>query len=197
MIFPVPEGRVSVGFDQMRPLSAPPEQRTHPHGALDIAARTGERIIAPEGGMLHYWLAFRPDKTRRISELNHVVFPFHFQGHNYFYDIYGGVIILLGKSGMTHFFCHSFANQLYNLSGHRMRWKYAESRETERFPVFVWYTVNGFGHHVREGEKIGDVGNAGFSTGPHVHYEMHKGRMWNPHADRPRPENYYDLTQHQ
>jgi hypothetical protein len=197
MTWPVPGGRVTAGFDQMRPLSLPEEQRTHVHGAVDIAAAAGTSIFAPEQGMLHYWIAYRPDVTRSIDEIGFVFrdsnqqrFPFDMSGHNYFYDIYGGAICVLGKSGITHVLCHSWGNQLYN-DGRNLRWRYAESKREERFPITVWYTTNGFGQHVREGDSIGKVGNAGFSTGPHVHYEMHKGRHWNAHNMRPRPADYY------
>lgn len=197
MTWPVPGGRVTVGFDQPRPLSVPVEQRTHPHGAIDIAHSVGADIVAPEDGMLHYWLAFRPDTARQMTELdfvfrenNRIKFPFQVGHHNYFYDIYGGCIFLLGASGITHVFCHSFGNQLYN-KGNTLMWRYAESKVSERFPCTVWYTTNGSSQHVREGALIGHVGNAGYSTGPHVHYEMHRGRHWNAHDLRPRPASYY------
>ena len=194
MTFPVPGGRLTAGFDQMRPLSVPMDQRTHVHGAIDIAAAIGTPIIAPEAGMLHYFAAFRPDHDRTMGEFGENQFPFYFMGRPYFYDIYGALILVLGKSGHTHIFAHSFLNHLFNAPPHRVKWKYDESPAFERFPLTAFFTTNGYGHHISEGATIGSVGNAGYSTGPHVHYEMHKGRLWQEHAKRPRPTDYFEMV---
>nr|MBP6611196.1 M23 family metallopeptidase [Paludibacter sp.] len=38
------------------------------------------------------------------------------------------------------------------------------------------------GQKVTRGEVIGEVGNTGKSTGPHLHYEVHlSGKVMNPH----------------
>lgn len=193
MLFPVPAGRVTVGYDQPRPLSVPPEQRDHVHGAIDIAAETGEAIFAPESGLLYYWTAFRPDRSRRMGELEFSGFPFDFAGRPYFYDIYGGIIVLLGSSGITHLFCHSFMNQLFNSPPRNMHWKYHESPKLERFPITAFYTLRGA--RVSTGATIGRVGNAGYSTGPHVHYEMHKGARWQTYNERPNPADFFAEVQ--
>lgn len=189
MTWPFESTAISAGFDQPRPLAAP----THPHGAIDVPMKVGSLIKAPERGMLHYWVAFRPDTSRTFAELGHVEFPFLFLGRPYFYDVYGGVVILLGESGMTHVMTHSYVNQLFNNGMHALRWRYAESQKDERFPVTAWYTTNGAGHYVGEGAVIAASGNAGYSTGPHVHYEIHRGARWEPHADRPRPEEIHEF----
>lgn len=185
---PVESGTITARFDQLRPLSA--ERPTHVHGAVDIAAPVGTPIVAPERGMLHYFAAYRPNTSRSMSELELDSQPFDFAGRPYFYDIYGGIIVLLGASGKTHLICHVFMNQLFNQAPTRVTWRYKESPKLERFPLAAWYTTNGYGRHVKEGDKIAAVGNAGYSTGPHIHWEIHSGRRWQEYGKRPDPEQY-------
>lgn len=48
----------------------------------------------------------------------------------------------------------------------------------------------GEGQHVRKGQVIGYMGNTGHSTGPHLHFELHRGG-WNPgKTNAVDPRNY-------
>jgi hypothetical protein len=190
MTFPVPGGVITARYDQLRPLHA--EVKTHIHGAIDIAADTGTEILAPETGMVYYFAAFRPDRSRTMDELELDDQPFDFGAQPYFYDIYGAITVLVGRSGITHLFCHSFLNQLFNDPPQRVQWRYKESPKLERWPLTAFFTTNGHGRHAYEGREIAAVGNAGYSTGPHVHYEMHHGRFWQPHNKRPNPADYFE-----
>jgi hypothetical protein len=194
MVFPVARHwKITTGFDEMRPLSVPEEQRDHPHGAWDIAAPTGTPIVAPEPGRLYYFVAIRASLDRKLGELDfNSHSPFEFRGHHYFYDTYGVLIILIARNERTHIFAHSWLNQVYNRppTGDPLRWTYVESPKVERWPVMCWHTFEDR-NRVIEGEKIGAIGSAGYSTGPHAHYEIHPTSVWTEHENRIRPETLY------
>lgn len=191
MLFPVHEKyKISSEFWQSRPLSLPYEKRTHPHAAWDIACSTGTPIVAPENGVVAYLLAVRADRDRELSEIPLSPQPFRLRGHHYFYDTYGGIVILLGESNLTHIFTHSFANQLYNHAPVDVKWTYTESRDQERWPVMAWHTFEDV-VRVRAGQIIGAVGNAGYSTGPHIHYEIHRGREYREPMARVDPKEIF------
>lgn len=185
MIYPV-NGRITARFDQPRPLTA--SIKTHVHGAVDIAAAVGTDIVAPENGDLYYFKAVRSAATVRWNEVewNGARFPFQ----NYFYDLYGAVILLIGKSGLWHVITHSYWNQLYN-NGivDKKDYTYQEQRADARFPIFCYHTL-GKPLKVLRGAVIGAVGNAGYSTGAHAHIEIHDGEF-QKHKDRPNPEEVY------
>jgi murein DD-endopeptidase MepM/ murein hydrolase activator NlpD len=187
MIFPVSvKPKISAGFDEMRPLKADP--KTHKHGAIDIAVRRKTPIYAPEKGRLFYHMVFRSERmTHNLFWESGRWYAFS----NYFYDIWGGLIILEGEeTGYTHVFAHCESEYLFNdglvsreaFSLEENNYgKFSISLVSKEFPVLV-----------NQGDRIGRSGNAGFSTGPHIHYEIHPGRKWERHADRINPETMYD-----
>lgn len=208
---------LSAEFWQSRPLSRPHKERTHPHAAWDIAPSSGavdieaQRLVsgrapgifAPESGRVAYFMATRPDTTRPMTDfgsaLNSKQF-FDLKNHPYFYDIYGGVIILRGASGYTHIFTHSYANQLFNTLwdfwrkeqpalGHEGR-TLTESPKFERFPLHAIHNFT-VPFDVKTGDLIGLIGNAGFSTGAHIHYEIHSNGVWQEHLKRIDPAKLY------
>lgn len=172
--------RKTASFDQMRPLSVPEEHRTHIHGAWDYVS-TDPTIVAPENGIVYYVASIRNTVNRSLKEISMEKCPFVFQG-NYFYDVYGGIVILISAGReRTHIMTHSYRNQLFEQTG--MLPNVQESRKDERFPVCIEHTFR-YPKTVKEGDAICRIGNAGFSTGPHVHHEVHPGTTWVPHADR-------------
>ena len=45
-----------------------------------------------------------------MGELKFPSLPFDIAGHGYFYDVYGALIIVRVKSGLTHVLDHSYLN---------------------------------------------------------------------------------------
>lgn len=140
--------------------------------------------------MVAFMIAIRADRDRSLAEVDLYPEPFRMRGHHYFYDTYGGVVVLLGESNLTHVFTHSYANQIYNHSPIHSTWKYTESRDDERWPVMVWHTFDDL-IRVTEGQLIAAVGNAGFSTGAHTHYEIHRGREYREPLARTDPKEIF------
>ena len=191
MYFPV-EGRITAGFNDLRPLSAVPEKRNHVHGAVDIAAPVNTPIFAPEDGVLYVANIVRNDVNRFWDEMkwmDNESFPFQ----NYFDDIYGSLILLIGsETGYFHLFCHSWWNQIYNKHViDRYLIVYQEEKKESRFPIRSYHNLD-LPTNVKKEDCIGYVGNAGFSTGPHVHYEIHNNKF-QKYEDRIDPAELYSL----
>ncbi|MCA1807169.1 MAG: M23 family metallopeptidase [Actinobacteria bacterium] len=197
-------------------MSRPENQRTHNHAAWDVAvgstakdteaeARVGGGIgiYAPERGKLIHFACTRRNKGQ-MGE----VYPklpkedFDIKGHHFFYDIYGGMAILIGDSGLIHVFTHSWMNQLFNMVGPYLEAKSKDKkgidryRTTEgsggdpRFPTMVYSNFHA-PFNVEAGELIGLIGNAGWSTGKHIHYEIHRDHKWITYLERTNPADLF------
>jgi hypothetical protein len=180
--------RWTAPFEEKRPLSAPLNKRDHIHGAEDIAPNQKAEIVAPEDGTAYFFCAIRPDTKRSMNEVQQEKWPFNFKGRSYFYDLYGGVIIFISKDRQrTHIMTHSYRNQLFNQTGVNLTIE--ESKADERFPICVehsFYDPKTYD----EGQKICGVGNAGYSTGVHIHWEIHYGTEWNEYSERIKPRQW-------
>lgn len=199
---PIKKGEITTPFEEMRPLSVPVEKRNHVHGALDIAPRGDNNIYAPVAGYIFGYMATRPPreytekgkyKYKQAWPVKPIIHNSPFHWCNYFYDMYGGILVLQETDDRdqiinTHLICHSYGNQLFNklplvsVDNH-----YVEESAEERWPISAWYTDR---YKFRTGDKIGTVGNAGYSTGSHIHWEIHPGRSYAKHADRINPLKY-------
>lgn len=199
---PIKNGIITTPFEEMRPLSAPPEKRNHVHGALDISPRGDNTIYAPVSGYVWGYKAKRDpsffDKDgnpvyRMFWPQMPIIHGRPFPWCNYFYDMYGGVIVIEETDDRdeivrTHLICHSYQNQIFNLhplssvDSHTI-----EEKKDKRGPIDGIYTDK---CKFRAGDKIGAVGNAGYSTGHHIHWEIHPGRSWVKHDLRVHPREY-------
>ncbi len=184
------KGDITSIFTELRPLSNPGD---HIHGAIDISNSIGTKIFAPEDGIVFGYMGVRPKegiywKNNERPEINGEVFPFA----NYFYDMYGGLLCLKAHSGRVHVFCHLYGNQLFNKSSFVFDFDknpYYEEKKQTRFPLMA-YKTNQIA--VSEGQHIGYLGNAGYSTGPHVHYEIHPSYKWYKWGERIDPQTLFD-----
>lgn len=188
MILPIPNGRITAPFSQPRPLGGP---TTHIHGAIDVAAPLGSApnptAVAPVSGTARCLQFLRPSTdvywpTSERPDINILL------ARNYFYDLYGGVITIYAADGTFHILTHFYASQLWAHSAPT----YIESRAPGRFPCIA---LVGDPFRVSEGQSLVPVGNAGFSTGHHIHWEIHPGqRQIYDYADRLDPEKLLGAT---
>jgi|GEM_PF-2155600 len=177
---PVLGGVITAHFDELRPLSAPSAQRSHVHGALDLAG--GDGIVrAPTDGVAQGVVIFRGVDPRKglgawgakgLEEKSEIM---EFPWREYWYDVYGGFVVLYEPNGKMHLLCHVWPNRLLNPQPGPARYPfrfayYIEEAEITRWPCHILMTD---ATEVRQGQPLAPVGTAGYSTGAHVHWEIH------------------------
>ncbi len=177
MRFPIAAGRyqVTARYDQPRPLSVPPEQRTRIHGGWDIVTDLDEPIRAPESGWLYYHKIWRTPGEKADQWWPEPRQWYQFS--NYYQDVYGCCLVL--ESGQrTYLFCHLEEQRFYQrlLQTHGTSLRATTQRRAYNQWVKAILTL-GEPKRVTEGDLIGWVGDEGSSTAPHIHFELHGYRV--------------------
>ena len=179
-MFPVQRTwKLAADFAEPRPLEGP---KTHVHGAWDIAVPVNTPIYAEVSGKL-----YKVYHRRRDGKVFHDLFWLDktwFAFSHYYWEVWGCLIILEGDDGKTYVHAHCPREQTMNFFRTDAPCTYQTFDKTDAAEAFhnLDYPV-----HVSEGDLLGTSGNDGYSTGPHIHLEIHKGRNYTPHADRPDP----------
>jgi hypothetical protein len=183
MKIPVDGGRITAGFDDPRPLSNPGQ---HVHGALDIAG--GDfNIRSPCDGIARAFAFFRsPGEGWSRDAENPAISSIPFR--DYWQDIYGGMVTIVeAKTGRLHIMTHLWPSKL-TVYGPFRSISYMETAAKTRFPAHMIMTEKA---EVKRGDQVGRIGSAGYSTGPHLHWEVHNlSFRLDAHAARVRPEEY-------
>ena len=184
-MIPISNGRVTASFDEPRPLSNP---GLHIHGALDIAPQIGgdQFTMAPVAGKSRAYVFIRPRRDAdwgRYDKLEIGRLP----ARRYWYDVYGGLIWLEETgSPRVHIMTHYWAAQLQAAFG---RLEYIESDTDDPYPCIV---LRSDVRAVSAGDRLAMVGDAGQSSGKHVHWEVHPSADLRPHAERIDPNEYLE-----
>lgn len=155
-------GVITAGFDEKRPLSQPIEKRTHKHGALDIAGGTNI-VIAPVSGQAKAY-AIYANNWQKSEKPDILTIPWK----DYFYDVFGAIVVLVeDKTQRLHIFAHFFSRTLFESSCPVRLTNYLESKNNSS------HILSSDIVYLKKGTAIAHIGNGGYSTGPHCHWEIH------------------------
>lgn len=181
MTLPIRGGRITSTFDEPRPLEGP---KTHVHGAVDIT--DGDWVVrSPVYGEARGYVFLRQKGSGWADKEKPELLALPFR--NYFYDVYGGLIVIVEDSGRMHIMTHFYAAQLQTWLGEMIL---VESNAESRWPSVALISKP---LEVARGQQLSRIGNAGYSTGPHVHWEIHSTPdKIDDYADRIRPSAYVE-----
>jgi len=184
-------GKITAGFTDKRPLSVPAEKRNHIHGAIDIAGGDG-LVRSPVDGIAQGFAIFRApgggwdhEKEKRLI----LDMPWR----EYFADIFGAIITIEERrTGRLHILAHFWPEVVIDGSSKAtVQFQYDNYLETAKEDRFVSHILMTKRIEVEKGDILAPVGNAGFSTGAHVHWEIHHStKRLDVFEKRVNPEDY-------
>ena len=145
------------------------------HRAWDLSAPYSSRIVAPENGKLLLLYMVRagsplPSHQEASSLLNNEAAQFSW----YFADRYGAIAILLGAARwyvFTHLIVSDFFDSAFRRSLDIDIGKWRDTDASRFIEVYSNWKDQPL-PAIREGEPIGLIGDSGYSTGPHCHFEI-------------------------
>jgi len=181
--FPVPGGKVTTGFWDLRPYSKPVDERTYIHRGWDLAKDTmrDSRIVAPEDGKVIYQYHIRCplDKTAWINWPDGETYLFS----QWYADTMGGVIVFIGDSGYTYAFGHIDVDIIFKAIS-ALYIQYEWQRIADGYNRYINY-VNTMNKpfSLSKGTVIGYIGHSGYSTGYHTHMQIHANRSYDSRID--------------
>ncbi len=162
----VESAEVTDGFDV--------ERSSGKHRAVDVAATLGSAIRAPEAGSLLLLYMPRAGQSPPGAGGQYGL-PYPLDRFSwYFADRYGACVILLGARWWW-LFAHVPVDSLFRIAAdrglamHGGKWK--DPADASRF-IELYSNVNDQPYpSVARGVVIGHVGDSGYSTAPHCHFE--------------------------
>jgi len=179
MLVPVQNGIITSEFYDPRPISNP---GAHIHGAIDITYEDTKMVYSPVKGIATMFMVHRPKdwvwpkfEKEEITEI-----PIH----DYWYDVYGGVVAIEEPNGRYHILTHFYGKTLFEKYGID---KYIESIEISRWCGIILQSKS---FRVSRGDELVKMGNAGFSSGLHVHWEIHPTNKLVTYSKRINPHEY-------
>ena len=181
--FPVPNGRVTTGFWDLRPYSKKVDDRTYIHRAWDLAGgKPRSVIVAPEDGKVIYQVQFRCPLTK-TQWLKWPDTGESYLFSHWYFDSMGAVIVFVGDSGYIYSFAHVDVDDIFHLITIRQI-QYEWERKGRAYNDYIQSMVTlQDPKHVDRGEIIGHIGHSGFSTAYHTHMQVHADRRYDSRID--------------
>jgi len=192
---PVKGGVITTPFDEMRPLTVSPARRWHVHGAIDIARGDGI-VVSPVDGEAQAYVIYRgiaPKSDGRPWGKDEKPAILALPWRGYWAEVYGGIITIIERgTGRLQILCHFWPNRILNhdpeFNGPWHSMYYLEEKQVTHWPSHILMTDQVY---VKAGQRLAPIGNAGQSSGPHVHWEIHhQADKLDDYSDRVHPEEY-------